>query len=118
MFFLDLWHSESYNGISVVIKQKENVSACQDYAGRCIAVAVKETQVGRRKPNQNAKQAIICCMNNNSRFLNSWHQLCPIAMLEAGGVGVGIAALVGVNLFPLSGRDNTFPHTAFPSNFT
>lgn len=51
VFFLDLWQSESYdyNRIPALIKERENVSGSHEYAGRCIVVAIKETQVGREK---------------------------------------------------------------------
>lgn len=51
VFFFYLWYSEScdYNRISALIKEKENVSGSRDHAGRCIVVAIKETQAGRVK---------------------------------------------------------------------
>lgn len=51
VLFSDLWRSESYHcsRISALIKEKENVSASRDCAGRCIVVAMKETRIGREK---------------------------------------------------------------------
>lgn len=51
VFFSDLWHSESYDysKISALIKEKENVSGSRDDAGRCVVVAMKETQVSIEK---------------------------------------------------------------------
>lgn len=113
-FFLDLWHSESYDysRISALIKEKENVSGSHDYAGRCIVVAIKETQLEREKETKPKwKAARSCHMNSNLRFLNSWHWLCRIAILKASAVGVGIAALAGVNLFPLHTQTWILSHT-------